>query len=130
MSSQTTSPAVDPSRVQALGDRERRRLEQATQASHAAYGRASVVLAGGVPSSFQMREPWPIYLARGSGSALWDVDRTRRLDFHCGFGAMVQGHGHPAIARAIEERLALGTHLAGPTDDAVVVAAELARRFG
>src|SRR5215208_1851482 len=130
MSRQTLHAQIDGSRVVGLADRERRRLEQATQASHDAYRRASTVLAGGVPSSFQMREPWPIYLTHGSGAAVWDVDGARRLDFHGGFGAMVQGHAHQAIARALDERAALGTHLAAPTEDAIVVATELARRFG
>jgi glutamate-1-semialdehyde 2,1-aminomutase len=121
---------IDAARVAGLVDRERRRLEQATQASHDAYRRASTVLAGGVPSSFQMREPWPIYLTHGSGPAVWDADGVRRLDFHGGFGAMVQGHAHQAIARALDERAELGTHLAAPTEDAIVVATELARRFG
>jgi glutamate-1-semialdehyde 2,1-aminomutase len=42
----------------------------------------------------------------------------------------VQGHAHPNISRALEERLRLGTHFAAPTEDAVVVGEELARRFG
>src|SRR5436190_320936 len=130
MSPQELTAAVDPLRVQALADRERRWLEHATQASHSAYQRASTVLAGGAPSSFQMHEPWPIYLTHGSGPTVWDADGSRRVDFHCGFGAMVQGHAHPAISRAVEERVERGTHLAAPTEDAVVVARELARRFG
>src|ERR687887_1012941 len=50
-------------------------------------------------------------------------------DFHNGFGSMVQGHAHPAIGRAISERYGKGTHFAAPTEDGVVVAEELARRF-
>jgi glutamate-1-semialdehyde 2,1-aminomutase len=42
---------------------------------------------------------------------------------------MVQGHAHPAIGKAIEERYKLGTHFAAPTEDAIVVGEELARRF-
>src|SRR3954453_5844862 len=42
---------------------------------------------------------------------------------------MVQGHAHPAIGKAISERYALGTHFAAPTEDAIVVGEELARRF-
>jgi glutamate-1-semialdehyde 2,1-aminomutase len=129
MSAQTSQAPVRAARVRALADRERRQLEQATQASHDTYRRASAVLAGGVPSSFQIREPWPIYLQRGAGSAVWDLDGSRRLDFHCGFGAMVQGHAHPAITRALADHAVLGTHLAAPGEDAVVVATELARRF-
>src|SRR5207342_1769945 len=40
------------------------------------------------------------------------------------------GHAHPAIVRAVTERVARGTHFAQPTEDALVVATELARRFG
>src|SRR5215217_9269317 len=50
-------------------------------------------------------------------------------DFHNGFGSMVQGHAHPAIGEAISKRYALGTHFAAPTEDAVVVAEELQRRW-
>ena len=51
-------------------------------------------------------------------------------DFHNGFGSMVQGHAHPAIGRAVSERYARGTHFAAPTEDAVAVGEELARRWG
>src|SRR5581483_11274516 len=60
---------------------------------------------------------------------VWDVDGTEYLDFHNGFGSMTQGHAHPAVTKAIRERAALGTHFASPTEDGVVVAEELARRF-
>src|SRR3954468_1528771 len=43
---------------------------------------------------------------------------------------MVQGHAHPAITRAVKERIELGTHFAAPTEDAIVVSEELVRRFG
>jgi glutamate-1-semialdehyde 2,1-aminomutase len=52
------------------------------------------------------------------------------LDFHNGFGSMTQGHAHPAISRAVDERVRLGTHFAAPTEDAVAVAEELQRRWG
>ena len=40
------------------------------------------------------------------------------------------GHAHPAIVKAVSDRVARGTHFAQPTEDAIVVAEELARRFG
>ena len=40
------------------------------------------------------------------------------------------GHAHPAIVKAVSERVALGTHFAATTEDGVVVAEELTRRFG
>ena len=62
---------------------------------------------------------------------MWDVDGNEYFDFHNGFSSMVQGHAHPAIGAAVERpRYARGTHFAAPTEDAVVVAEELARRFG
>jgi glutamate-1-semialdehyde 2,1-aminomutase len=42
---------------------------------------------------------------------------------------MVQGHAHPAIGKAIQERYGKGTHFAAPTEDAVVVGEELKRRW-
>jgi glutamate-1-semialdehyde 2,1-aminomutase len=50
-------------------------------------------------------------------------------DFHNGFGSMVQGHAHPAISKAVQERIELGTHFAAPVEDDVLVAEELARRW-
>src|SRR5205814_1153977 len=100
------------------------------QGSRALYERARNSLSGGVASAYQERTPWPIYLSHGRGSRVWDVDGTERVDFHNGFGSMVQGHAHPAIVHAVRERVELGTHFAAPTEDAVFVAEELKRRFG
>jgi glutamate-1-semialdehyde 2,1-aminomutase len=43
---------------------------------------------------------------------------------------MVQGHAHPGVSRAVQERVERGTHFAAPTEDGVWVAEELARRWG
>ncbi len=48
--------------------------------------------------------PTPIVLARGAGSHVWDVDGKRYLDLVAGFGAVLLGHGHPAIQRALHEQ--------------------------
>jgi glutamate-1-semialdehyde 2,1-aminomutase len=128
-----TAPAtarIDRARIAELTEREQRHLDDSTPGSQAMYERARRVLANGVASSYQLREPWPIYLERGAGSRVWDVDSTERIDFHNAFGSMPQGHAHPAITRAVARRLELGTHFAAPTEDAVVVAEELTRRFG
>jgi glutamate-1-semialdehyde 2,1-aminomutase len=121
---------LDRARIAELTERERRVLDERTSASRQMFERARQALAGGVASAYQEREPWPIYLERGAGSRVWDVDGTERIDFHNGFGSMPQGHAHPAIRRAVERRLELGTHFAAPTEDAVVVAEELKRRWG
>ena len=129
MSTEATTK-LDRARIAELTEREQRLLNERTGGSRALYERARRALAGGVASAYQARDPWPIYLERGSGSRVWDVDGTEMIDFHNGFGSMPQGHAHPAITRAVRERLELGTHFAAPTEDAVYVAEELEKRFG
>ncbi|MFN0152830.1 MAG: aspartate aminotransferase family protein [Gaiella sp.] len=126
----TTLATIDKDRVRALAAEELARLNERTQGSRAMYERAQQTLSGGVASSYQVRDPWPIYLERGKGSRVWDVDGNEYVDFHNGFGSMVQGHAHPAISRAVNERIELGTHFAAPTEDAIVVSEELSKRFG
>jgi glutamate-1-semialdehyde 2,1-aminomutase len=120
---------IDRERIRQLTEREERTLNERTPKSHALYERARTSLVGGVASSYQVREPWPIYLERGEGARVWDVDGNELLDFHNGFGSMTQGHAHPAISRAVERRIQAGTHFAAPTEDAVTVAEELQRRW-
>jgi glutamate-1-semialdehyde 2,1-aminomutase len=126
-----TSPIqIDPRRVEELAQRELAALNARTQRSAETYERARRSLSGGVASSYQLRDPWPIYLASGDGPSVTDVDGNRYWDFHNGFGSMVQGHAHPAIVQAVRDRVALGTHFAAVTEDTIVVAENLARRFG
>lgn len=121
--------SLDRDQIAELTKQELERLNDSTGGSAELYRRANQVLTAGVASSYQLRDPWPLYLERGSGPKVWDVDQREMWDFHCGFGSMVQGHAHPAIGNAIRERFELGTHFAAPTEDAVVVGEELARRF-
>jgi len=125
-----TAAEIDRERIRELTEREIERLDASTQRSKRMFERARAVMPLGVPSSYHAREPWPIYLERGKGAVVWDVDGRQMFDFHNGFGSMLQGHAHPAVTRAVEERLPQGTHFAAPTEDVIAVAEELARRFG
>ena len=113
-----------------LYEQERERFVLRTRASKDLSKRALGALAGGVTSSFHQSDPWPVYIDRGEGARIWDVDGNEYLDFHNGFSAMVQGHAHPAIVTAVRERALLGTHFGATTEHAVMVAEELTRRFG
>jgi glutamate-1-semialdehyde 2,1-aminomutase len=92
--------------------------------------RARRTLAGGVTSSWQITRPQTVWLDRGHGSHVWDVDGHEYVDLHGGYGVNLAGHGHPKIVEAVTDRARIGTHFAQPTEDAVAVAEELRRRFG
>jgi glutamate-1-semialdehyde 2,1-aminomutase len=92
--------------------------------------RASGVLAGGVTSNWQITRPQPVWLSHGAGSKVYDVDGNEYVDLHGGYGAALAGHAHPAVVRAVRDQVGHGTHFAQPTANAIVVATELARRFG
>ena len=129
MSTEVAPAQIDKERVNELTAREAKRLEEATQGSKRMFERAHKVMPLGVPSSYHARDPWPIYVERGEGARVWDADGRQLWDFHNGFGSMVMGHAHPAIVKAVSERVRLGTHFAAPTEDSAIVAEELARRF-
>jgi glutamate-1-semialdehyde 2,1-aminomutase len=92
--------------------------------------RARRTLAGGVTSTWQISRPQAIWLDRGKGSRVWDADGHEYVDLHGGYGVNLAGHGHPKIVAAVTGRAPNGTHFAQPTEDAIVVAEELRRRFG
>ncbi|MGH8950232.1 MAG: aspartate aminotransferase family protein [Acidimicrobiia bacterium] len=104
-------------------------LERAPRATEMG-SRANHSLVGGVTSSWQISDPQPIWIDRGLGSRVWDVDGNEYVDLHGGYGAMLAGHAHPAVVAAVRERVGQGTHFAQPTADAIVVAEELAARYG
>ena len=98
--------------------------------SGALHARAVRSLAGGVTSNWQISRPQPVFLERGEGSRIWDVDGNEYVDLHGGYGAGLAGHAHPAVVEAVRRQVARGTHFAQPNEDAVAVAENLARRFG
>ena len=87
-------------------------------------------LAGGATSNWQIAEPQAVWISHGVGPKIYDVDGCEYSDFHGGYGVSLAGHAHPAIVEAVRERVARGTHFAQPTEDAIAVADDLARRFG
>jgi glutamate-1-semialdehyde 2,1-aminomutase len=117
-------------RAREIHKQEMERLLERTPASAALHRRALRSLPDGVASNFQAGDPYPIYLARGRGSRVWDVDGTEYADFHGGFGVNVVGHAHPRIAEAIERAARSGTHFAVTTETTVALAEQVCARFG
>jgi glutamate-1-semialdehyde 2,1-aminomutase len=122
-------PVSDEVVLNGLIEEEERRFCERMPRSQWLRREARGVLAGGVASSWQAAPPQAVWLSHGRGSKVYDVDGNEYVDLHNGFGAMLVGHANPAIVRAVQDRVGLGTHFAQPTGDAIVVARELARRF-
>ncbi|MGI8520461.1 MAG: aminotransferase class III-fold pyridoxal phosphate-dependent enzyme, partial [Actinomycetota bacterium] len=112
-------------RAQEIQQQEVARFEDRTSRSKSLYERAERSMPFGVTSSFQVGDPYPIYLAEGSGSHVTDVDGNTYLDFRTCFGTMVVGHVHPEVRAAIEKAAATGTHFAATTETAVELAEEI-----
>src|SRR5690242_18350868 len=125
-----TTREVSTERVSKLIQAEEERFRKARARSRGLWEGARDVLPRGVPSSFQDAAPHPIFVDHGKGSRVWDVDGNEYVDFHNGFGVMVVGHAHPKIVEAVQKQIERGSHFAQPVEDGVVVARELARRFG
>src|SRR5690348_8509572 len=125
----TTTREVPAGRVADLISAEEERFRKARPRSRELWTEAREVMPRGVPSSFQDAAPQPVFMDRGKGSRVWDVDGNEYVDFHNGFGVMVVGHAHPKIVQAVSRQTVRGSHFAQPVEAVLVVAPEMNRRF-
>ena len=87
--------------------------------SREAYERACRVLPGGVNSparAFGGVDGQPLFIARGDGPYLFDVDGNQYLDYVGSWGPLILGHAHPRVVRAVEEALHRGASFGAPTE--------------
>jgi glutamate-1-semialdehyde 2,1-aminomutase len=121
---------IDRKRIASLTEAQQEQFRNRTGRSAETFERAVKSMPGGVPSSFQENDPWPVYIDRGEGSRVWDVDGNEYADFHNGFGVMCIGHANPTVGAAVKAQVDRGTHFAAPTEGSIAVSEELVRRFG
>ncbi len=70
------------------------------------FERAKAVMPWGVSSNFRYWGPDDtMVVARGKGAHLWDVNDRRYIDYRLGFGPIILGHAHPAVAQAVSEAM-------------------------
>ena len=86
------------------------RYAQKFRTSGEMYSRGGDVIAGGGHQS-RIVHPHPVYVDEAKGALKWDVDGNELVDFMIGYGALILGHGHPAITDAVTERIGKGTHM-------------------
>ncbi|MCW2928777.1 MAG: glutamate-semialdehyde--aminomutase [Thermoleophilia bacterium] len=90
-----------------------------TEHSSALFERAQRVTPGGVNSPVRaMRSvgrTHPVFIARGLGSLVWDVDDNQYVDWVQSWGALPLGHADPDVRTAIDSAAARGTSFGAPT---------------
>src|SRR5437588_13124575 len=83
----------------------------------------------GVASNYRAYDPYPIFVKEGQGSHFRDLDGNDYLDHNLCFGALMAGHCHPAVMKAVEKRLHTGTMFGMPHDMEWELAEEICQRF-
>ena len=71
----------------------------------------------------------PIFIERGQGPYIWDVDGNRYVDWVSSWGPLILGHADPLVVEAVREAAAHGTSYGAPTAGEVDLAAEVVERF-
>lgn len=86
--------------------------------SHRLYARALRVIPGGVNSpvrAFRAVGGKPVFIGRGKGSKIYDVDGNRYIDYVLSWGPLILGHAHPKVMSALRKSLDKGTSYGAPT---------------
>ena len=107
------------------------RSEHSERSNDALFARAQRVIPGGVNSpvrAFRSVGGTPYFVDRGEGAHVWDVEGRRYIDLVQSYGAVILGHAHPSIVKAVQAAAEAGTSYGAPTEREVVLAEELCRR--
>ena len=96
------------------------------------FAQAKQVMPGGVPMSWMAKWPgaYPVFVESAHGAHFTDVDGNEYVDLCLGDTGSMTGHSPSATVTAIQDQLEHGLTAMLPTQDAVLVAQELSRRFG
>jgi glutamate-1-semialdehyde 2,1-aminomutase len=123
---------IDRTRLASLRADEERRFVETHPASRAMSEQAADSLLAGVPMPWMTRwaGAFPLFLRSASGARLVDVDDQEYVDLCLGDTGAMSGHALPAVTEAVTARAAAGITTMLPSDDAIWVSQELARRFG
>jgi glutamate-1-semialdehyde 2,1-aminomutase len=95
------------------------------------YARAVTFLPGGVNSPVRAMGSIgrdPLFMRRGAGGEIFDVDENPYIDWVCSWGPLICGHAHPDIVAAVTDAAGNGTSFGAPTAGEVDLAEEVCRR--
>ncbi|GIV18882.1 MAG: glutamate-1-semialdehyde 2,1-aminomutase [Armatimonadota bacterium] len=94
------------------------------------YARAQQLMPAGVNSpvrAFRAVGGTPFYIHSAQGAVLTDVGGNHYIDYVCSWGALILGHTHPAVVKAIQEAVAKGTSYGAPHEGEILLAEEIVR---
>ena len=122
---------INRENLKALHQREMERFISRTPKSAALFEKAKEVMPGGVPMSWMSKWPgkYPLFVESAKGAHFIDVDGNEYIDLCLGDTGSMTGHSPKPTVDAISNQLSKGMTAMLPTDDAVAVSKELARRF-
>jgi len=103
--------------------------KQKTGKSAKLFQRSVVRLPGGIGGSAPTFDPYPMFIRKGEGPRIWDVDDNEYLDFNLCWGVLIVGHRHPKIVEGLQNQLENGTIFGLPHEESIDVANALAERF-
>jgi glutamate-1-semialdehyde 2,1-aminomutase len=123
---------IERARIKELLAEEEKQFVKEHPRSKALFKRAKSVLLAGVPMHWMTRwaGPYPIFVERGRGNHVLDVDGHDYIDFCLGDTGSMFGHSPKAVVDAITKQVKNGITMMLPTEDSIWVGEELRRRFG
>lgn len=83
------------------------------------YEKAKRLFPGGVTHDGRFLLPFPIYITHASASHMWDVDGYEYIDYFGGHGALILGHNHPSLIKAVNSQIERGVHYGAPHEQEI-----------
>lgn len=84
------------------------------------YEKAVKLIPGGVNSPVRafksVEREYPVFIAKGQGSRLYDVDGNEYIDYICSWGPLILGHNHERVLKGVRESIELGSSFGLPTE--------------
>ena len=103
--------------------------QRLTTGSRALWQRALGSLPGGNTRTTIFHDPYPVYLERGEGCRVWDVDGVERIDFISNYTSLILGHCHPRVVEAVQSQASRMMSGAAPTELEIELAEQISERL-
>ncbi|KGK91752.1 glutamate-1-semialdehyde aminotransferase [Desulfosporosinus sp. HMP52] len=100
--------------------------------SRQAFAKAQVVIPGGVNSpvrAFKSVGRDPVFIDRGAGAYIWDIDGNQYIDYVGSWGPLILGHAHPDVVAVIKQVAERGTSYGAPTEVETILAEEVLKAY-